>query len=302
MAVEARIPLTQAAERGRLGLHPGARRTRAITVLLAQIWRVLYPIMLVAACIYLLAPTFVAVLASVSETAFLTFPPQGLSGKWYANFLEREDFVGSLFFSIGLAVVVALLAVLIALALSRAIRHRSGVGRSSLTSLSLLPLILPTIVYGPALLLWAARIGLNQSYTGALLTLGAAHLILALPFALQSILVGYDGLDPALEEAAMIMGARPRSVFRYITLPLLMPSIVAGATFAFLVSFDEPIVALFLSRADLITLPVQIFTYLRFKPDPTIAAIATVMIALSLIAVLIADRLVGLGKMMGLGK
>jgi ABC-type spermidine/putrescine transport system permease subunit II len=145
--------------------------------------------------------------------------------------------------------VVALLAVIIAVALSRVIGRRTGLGRSSLTSLSYLPLILPTIVYGPALLLWAARIDLNQSYMGALITLGAAHLILALPFALQSILVGYEGLDPALEEAAMIMGARPRAVFRHVTLPLLMPSIVAGGTFAFLVSFDEPIVALFLSRA-----------------------------------------------------
>jgi putative spermidine/putrescine transport system permease protein len=302
MAVEAHPALAPVAETGRLGFTPTARRTRALAVALSRLWRPLFPLMLFVACAYLLAPTLVAVLASVSETAFLTFPPQGLSGKWYANFFARDDFVGSLFFSLGLATVVALLSVVVGVVFAVAIGRRAGRGRSSVTSLSLLPLILPTIVYGPALLLWAARIDLNQSYTGALLTLGAAHLILAFPFALQSILVGYEGLDPALEEAAMIMGARPRSVFRHVTLPLLMPSIVAGGTFAFLVSFDEPIVALFFSRADLITLPVQIFTYLRFKPDPTVAAIATVMIVLSLVAVLIADRLVGLGKMMGLGK
>lgn len=287
---------------GRLGFSPATRRMRALTIGLSRVWRPLFPLLLIAACVYLLAPTVVAVLASVSETAFLTFPPRGVSGKWYANFFEREDFVGSLLFSLGLATVVALLAVIIGVVIAVAIGRRSGFGRTSLTSLSLLPLILPTIVYGPALLLWAARIDLTESYSGALLTLGAAHLILSLPFALQSILVGYEGLDPALEEAAMIMGARPRSVFRYVTLPLLMPGIVAGGTFAFLVSFDEPIVALFFSRADLITLPVQIFTYLRFKPDPTVAAIATVMVVLSLVAVLIADRLVGLGKMMGLGR
>jgi putative spermidine/putrescine transport system permease protein len=185
---------------------------------------------------------------------------------------------------------------------SAAIGRRPGLWCTSLTSLSYLPLILPTIVYGPALLLWAVRIHLNTSYTGALITLTAVHLILALPFALQSILVTYDGLDPALAEAAMICGTRPRDVFRHITLPLLMPGIIAGGTFAFLTSFDEPIVALFLSRSELVTLPVQIYTYLRFKPDPTIAAIATVMIVLSLVAVLLADRLVGLGRMMGLSR
>ncbi|MFN8591861.1 MAG: ABC transporter permease [Thermomicrobiales bacterium] len=302
MAAESQVAGLQVAGSDRLAFSARAQRTRAVSVALSRIWRLLFPLVLIAACIYLLAPTVVAVLASVSETAYLTFPPHGVSGKWYGNFLERDDFVGSLFFSLGLAIVVALLAVVVAVALARIIGRRRGIGRSSLTSMAYLPLILPTIVYGPALLLFAARIGLNADYGGALLTLGAAHLILALPFAIQSVLVGYEGLDPALEEAAMSMGAKPRSVFRHVTLPLLMPSIVAGGTFAFLTSFDEPIVALFLSRADMITLPVQIFTYLRFKPDPTVAAIATVMIVLSLIAVLIADRLVGLGKMMGLGK
>jgi putative spermidine/putrescine transport system permease protein len=130
--------------------------------------------------------------------------------------------------------------------------------------------------------------------------LGAAHLILALPFALQSIIVGYERLDPALEEAGLVMGARPSTVFRLVTLPLLMPTIVAGATFSFLISFDEPVVALFFTRADFITLPVRIFQYLRYKPDPTVAAIATVMTLISMTLVVVADRFVGLDKLMGL--
>jgi putative spermidine/putrescine transport system permease protein len=266
------------------------------------LWRLLLPLLLVLGAFYLLAPTIVVMLASVSDTAFLTFPPRGLSVRWYENFLARDEFLDSLVFSLWLAVFVALVSVLLGIAFALLIGRRSGIGRSSLTSISYLPLILPTIVYGPALLLWAARIELTLSYAGSLLTLAAAHLILAFPFALQSIVVGYEGLDLSLEEAAMIAGARPVHVIRYVTVPLLMPSLIAGATFSFLVSFDEPIVALFFSRADMITLPVQILTYLRFKPDPTIAAIATVMIVFSLVAVLIADRLVGLGKMMGLSR
>src|SRR5262245_20921346 len=102
MAVEAGAPYAPTAETGRLGFSTGARRTRVASLLLVRVWRIAYPIVLIIACVYLLAPTFVAVLASISETAFLTFPPQGISGKWYANFFDRDDFVGSLFFSIGL--------------------------------------------------------------------------------------------------------------------------------------------------------------------------------------------------------
>jgi putative spermidine/putrescine transport system permease protein len=286
----------------RVAFTSGATVRRTIRLALARIWRLAFPLVLVLVCVYLLAPTIVAVFASFSETAFLTFPPQGVSLKWYEAFFSRQDFVHSLLLSLGLGAVVAVSSVLLAIGLTIAIGRRTGLGRTSLTSLSYLPLILPTIVFGPALLLWATKIHLNNSYLGALLTLAAAHLILALPFALQSILVSYDSLDPTLEEAAMICGAKPTRVFRHVTLPLLMPGIVAGGTFSFLISFDEPVVALFLSRGDLVTLPVQIYTYLRFKPDPTIAAIATVMIVFSLVAVLIADRLVGLGRMMGLDR
>ena len=278
--------------RTRIPMNRVARLRRAINRVLISLWRPLYPIVLVIVCVYLIVPTLVIIIASISNTSYVTFPPQGVTLKWYGNFFSREGFVDSLLLSTGLATAVAIAAVLVAIVISVMVGRRTGRLQSMVISMGYLPLLLPTIVFGPALLIWVARFWLTYSFWGTVVTLGMAHLILALPFALQSIVVGYERLDPAYEEAALIMGARPVTVFRHITLPLLMPTIIAGATFSFLISFDEPVVALFFTRVDVVTLPVRIFQYLRFKQDPTIAAIASVMILVSMILVVITDRLV----------
>ncbi len=278
----------------------GAQMRWAINRALLLVWRPFFRLFMVGVCAYLIVPTIVVVLASVSDTSYVTFPPQGLTLKWFGNFFSRPGFLQSLALSASLATVIAILAVVVSVLLSILFGRKASSFQAMAVSLAYMPLLLPTIVYGPALLLWASKLKLVQSFWGTALTLGAAHLVLALPFALQSILVGYERLDPAYEEAALVMGARPGRAFRDVTLPLLMPAIIAGATFSFLISFDEPVVALFFTRIDFITLPVQIFQYLRYKPDPTIAAIATVMIVVSMGLVVIADRFIGLGRLMGL--
>jgi putative spermidine/putrescine transport system permease protein len=242
----------------------------------------------------------VIILASVSESSSVTFPPEGITFRWYLNFFNRPGLLESMLISILMGIVVAVLAVAVAVFLSVRFGRRMGVVQSLVVSMAYLPLILPAIVYGPALLIWTSKFGATRSFWATAVTLGAAYLVLVLPFALQSILVGYERLDASYEEAALIMGARPLTVFRFITLPLLMPAIIAGSTFCFLISFDEPVIALFFTRVDFVTLPVRIFQYLRFKQDPTIAAIATIMIIVSMLLVVIADRFVGLGKLMGL--
>jgi putative spermidine/putrescine transport system permease protein len=277
-----------------------ARLRRQINKVLIAIWRVLYPVMLVIGCLYLILPSVVVILASISETSYVTFPPKGISLKWYGNFFTREGFIQSFMLSVVLALAVAVLAVAVSVILSVMVGRRARGIQSWAVTMAYLPLLLPTIVYGPALLIWMSHFNILDAFWSTMLTLGAAHLILALPFALQSIMVGYDRLDPTYEEAALVMGARPPAVFRFITLPLMMATIIAGATFSFLISFDEPVVALFFTRVDFITLPVRIFQYLRYNPDPTIAAIATITTLVSMILVVVADRLVGLGKLMGL--
>ena len=256
----------------------------------------------VVACVslYLLLPTLVVALASVSPSAMLRFPPEGFSLRWYGNFLGRDDFIESFVLSLAVALVAALAATALAVVVATGLRHAGGRGRQAVAAMALFPIILPTIVYGPALLMLSGRLGITQSTWLTLLVVTGAHLVLALPFAVQICFTNYDALDPALEEAGRIAGARQSRVLRRIVVPLLLPGILASLMFAFLISFDEPVVSLFLSRHDVVTLPVRIFTYLRFRPDPTIAAISTVVSVLALAAMIVVDRLVGLDRILGL--
>jgi putative spermidine/putrescine transport system permease protein len=250
--------------------------------------------------VYLLVPTIVVAMASISPSSMLTFPPSGFSLKWYANFLTREEFVSSILISLGLATSVGLFATMLAILVAIAIQRYALAVRRAIVGAALTPLILPTIVFGPALLMLAADLQFTQSMVSTLIVLGGAHLILTLPFAIQICVADYAGLDRAYEEAGAISGASRRSVFLRIVVPLMVPSILASLMFCFLTSFDEPVAALFLSRHDLVTLPVRIFTYLRFRPDPTIAAISTVASVMALAAILVIDRLIGLDRVFGL--
>ncbi len=262
--------------------------------------RIAYLTVVVAVTIYLLIPTLVVALASISPTAMLTFPPEGFSLKWYANFLARDEFVDSFTISMALAVATALASTTLAVLAAIAIQDYAPGLRRALVGAALIPLVLPTIVFGPALLMLAGTLGLTQSMAWTLVVLGGAHLVLTLPFAMQISFTDYAGLDRAYEEAGAIAGASKFRILRRVIVPLMVPSILASLMFCFLVSFDEPVVSLFLSRHDVVTLPVRIFTYLRFRPDPTIAAISTVASAIAFLAIVAADRLVGLDRVFGL--
>lgn len=267
-----------------------------------QLWRAGYLGLVALGCAYLIAPTIVVALASVSPTASLRFPPEGFSLTWYANFFSRPEFMASLRLSLGLALVVATVSTALAVTLVVALRRTPPLAAGATTAAVLLPAVLPTIVLGPAVLIFGAETGIARPLPGALFLLGGAHVALTLPFAYQAIASGYAALPATLEEAAEAAGASRRRILLRVIAPILLPGIVAAMTFAFLVSFDEPVVALFVTRHDMITLPAQVFTYLRFRADPTIAALSTMMSLVSLLAMWAADRSVGLDRIMGLAR
>jgi putative spermidine/putrescine transport system permease protein len=123
-----------------------------------------------------------------------------------------------------------------------------------------------------------------------------AHVVVAFPYVIRTVSASLVGFDRALEEAGASLGAAPLTVFRTITLPLLKPGIMAGAIFAYVTSFDELVMTLFLAGPRLTTLPVQIFNYLEYTSDPTIAAISVVLVAITTGAVLITERIVGFSQ------
>ena len=246
----------------------------------------------VAILAFMTVPTAVVIAVSFNPTAILSFPPAGVSLRWYANVLTYPQFqraaVNSLVVT-GVAVAVALpIGTLAALALARG-RLR---GRSLWAAVLLSPLVVPGVAAGLGFLILAAALGLLRSRS----VLIAAHVALVLPFVVRSVWVSVRNLDPALERAAASLGATPWRAFRRVTLPLLRPGLFAGLLFAIVVSLNEFVVSLFISNRVTEILPVAMFTYVVNYTDPTIAALSSLFIAATFLVVWLADRYLNLGR------
>lgn len=255
--------------------------------------RILIGFLCAVVLLFLMAPLAVVAATSFNGGAVMFFPPRDLSLKWYHEIFAYPEFIDSLYTSLLLAcmvtVVSCIVSVMVALAFVR-YRYR---GIQVLEALVLSPLILPAVILGLALLISSAAVGLRASFEVLVL----AHCVIATPFATRAIVASLSGLDPRLEEAARNLGASPFQAFRRITLPLLRPGIAAGAIFAFIASFDELVVTLFIADPASTTLPVRIYTYVQFSNDPMIAAISTALIVISFIALVALDRLIGLRRL-----
>src|SRR5204862_3122502 len=176
------------------------------------------------------------------------------------------------------------------------VRHPLA-ARTAWTAVLLAPVVVPGVAAGLGFLILAAGFGLITSRW----LLIVVHTILVLPFVIRSIAVSVANLDPALERAAASLGARPVRVFWRVTLPLLRPGLAAAALFAVIVSVNEFVVSLFVSTRVTEILPVAMFTYVVNYTDPTMAALSTLFIGATLIAVLLTDRLLGLSRILHIG-
>ena len=239
--------------------------------------------------LYLLAPILIVVPVSFSAAAFVVFPPRGLSFRWYANFLNSRELTEALWLSIRLAVTVTLAATVIGTLAALALTRYRLPGREAIRTFLMAPIVLPGVVLGIALLIFLNRTPLAQTFGG----LFGAHLVVALPYVVRTVTATLEGFDRTVEEAAASLGAPPLAAFWTITLPLIKPGVIAGAMFAFITSFDELVVSLFLTGPRLSTLPVQIYNYIEFASDPTIAAISVLLIVFTTAVVLLVERVVG---------
>ena len=225
----------------------------------------------------ILSPIIVVIAVSFDDTGLYQFPPRQLSLKWFESFFASRPYFTSFVqvsLPIGLMVAAAgtLLGTLIAIGLSRF----RFFGRNAAEMLFMSPLFIPEVLFAAALYLSYASLGVRSS----LLSIAVGHLVIALPFVIRSVTAGLVGIDPRLEEAARNLGASRIRAFLSATLPLLQSSVVSGAVFAFIVSFSDINLALFLSGPGTTTLPVHIFSQLQFRDDPTIAAASSLQILL----------------------
>jgi putative spermidine/putrescine transport system permease protein len=247
---------------------------------------VLWVLVAIILC-YLIFPVFVVVPVSFSSAKYLQFPPPGWSLQWYQNYLERPGWVPATFVSIRVAVITTILATTLGTAASLALVRGRFPGKSAINSFIVSPLVVPGIIVAIGIYFFYAQVRL----VGNPLGLALAHTALALPFVVTNVTATLHGFDERLEYAAMNLGANRWQTFWRVTLPLIRPGVFAGALFAFITSFDELIVALFVSGTGAVTLPRKMWDSLRQEIDPTIAAVSTVLIAISVILLFAVEML-----------
>lgn len=233
---------------------------------------------------FLVFPLVVVVPESFSPSAILQFPPAGLSLRWYRDFFGDSSWLESLWLSIRLGLAVAGLATLLGLSAAVALVRFVRFGKRPVRALALSPLIAPVIVTAIALFDVMTRLDLVGSFLGLLL----CHTVLALPFPFFILENALKSVDPNLEDAAVTLGANRLRAFRKVTVPLILPSLLGAALFAFLASWDEVVIVLFVGGALLQTLPVQMFQFLTTEVRPTIAAASTMLIAALVLTLLLA--------------
>jgi putative spermidine/putrescine transport system permease protein len=248
--------------------------------LLLKLQRICLSVVAGAVLLYLMLPSIIVVVMSFSTSPYLEFPPQHYGLIWYRNFFTSREWLAALGVSLRAALATMCLATFFGAMFARVLASRkSGPGWSLLRGLLLAPVIVPTALTGAGLFMLFAPLGLVNTLTGIVI----AHLALALPFVIFSVSAGIEACDPDLERVAQTLGATPAMAFWTVTLPQIRLSLLAGAVFAFIVSFDESVIALFLTRGANATLPQKMFEHLNEELDPTIAAVAGLFIGLTTI-------------------
>lgn len=240
--------------------------------------------------VFLLAPLLVVVVISFSSNPFLSFPPEGFTLDWYRTLPEKTVFVSGLKVSLITASVVTAIVLAMGVPAALAISRYTFRGKEFIASLFLSPLIVPTIVLALGVLLILGPIGWSNTYQGIIL----GHLSITVPYVMRTTLISLQTSDTSCVDAARILGASGWTAFRRITLPIIAPGIIAGAVMAFIVSFDEAVISLFVAQSGLRTLPVEVLTYVENQADASVAALSVCLILLSIVVVVVVERLMGL--------
>jgi ABC-type spermidine/putrescine transport system permease subunit II len=239
------------------------------------------------AALFLALPLFVVVPVSFSSAEYLQFPPPGLSLQWYQRYLTNPRWLDATVLSFAIALIVVAASVLIGAFGAIAFARSRTWLRMFFAAACLAPMILPNMIVALGLFFTFAQLHL----VGTVLGLVLAHSLLAVPFVFLSVGAGLREIDGHLERAAAVLGARPPRVFARITVPLLRPFLLTGALFAFIVSFDEIVCALFLTSVSVRTLPKMMWENIVMFVDPTISAVAVLLIALSSFLMLMSQKL-----------
>ena len=243
---------------------------------------------------FMLAPLVVVCVVAFTPANTLTLPTTEFSLRWFRAVFEHSDFMQSFWNSLWLALASATIATLLAVPAGLAITRYAFPGRDFLNALFLSPLIIPHLVLGVALLRMFALVG----GTGSFGFLIFAHALIVTPYTLRLVVAALVGFDRSAEQAELSLGASQATVFRRITLPMILPGVTGGWLLAFINSFDEVTMSIFVTSPSTVTLPVRMYMYATESIDPLMAAVSALMVAVTAVAMIVLDRLYGLDRVL----
>jgi putative spermidine/putrescine transport system permease protein len=241
----------------------------------------------------MMLPVVISLPVAITSSTLVSFPPSGLSFRWFAAIARDEILLRSILRSFGLAAISASLAVAISLPCTFAVERGRLRFRTAIETLITAPRMIPQIVLVLALLIYYEWIGLAETFTG----LVVAHLVIGVPFAFRTILVNVAGLDRRLEWSSAILGASKARTFQKIILPQLKTILIAAFIFTFVISFNNVTLALFLSAIGERTLPVEMFNRMYVGGmTPIVPAVSFVLALIGIVAFILLDRTIGVFK------
>lgn len=234
---------------------------------------------------FLTAPSLIIIPMSFSDSAFLQFPPPEWSLRWYRAYFGSVEWRDATMVSLKAALLTTLLATPVGTAAAYSLHAGQFRLAGAIQALLAVPLIVPVILIGIGAFFLYARLGINNTIAGLVM----AHAVLAIPLVTITVLSGLKGYDMNQELVARSLGASRLRAFLFITVPQIRFSIVSGALFAFITSFDEAVVSFFISGGETSTLTRRMFSALRDQIDPTIAAVSTCLIVLTVLLIVLAQ-------------
>jgi putative spermidine/putrescine transport system permease protein len=239
-----------------------------------RLWRVALLLICAMVLLFLISPIIAIIPLSFNSEPYFTYPMPGLSMKWYEDFFTDPRWLDALKSSLIIAIAATALSMVLGTLAALGLARSSFPYRAWVMAFLISPMIVPVVITAVGMYFFFANLGLNNTYFGIIL----AHTALATPFVVITVTATLIGFDQSLIRAGASLGASPMIVFRKITFPLILPGMISGALFAFITSFDEVVVVLFIASPDQRTLPKQMFSGIREQISPTITAAATMLV------------------------
>lgn len=257
-----------------------------------RLWDIGYKLLCGSIYFFLIIPILVIIPLSFNAQPYFTFTPEmltlnpeGFSLRWYHDMFENEEWLNAIRNSLYIGVFATLLATTLGTIAALGLSKSNMPARNFIMIIMLSPMIVPVIITAAGMYFFFTSIGLGQTFLGLIL----AHAVLGTPFVVITVTATLSGFDRSLMRASASMGASPTRTFFSVVVPLIAPGVISGALFAFITSFDEVVAVLFLSGADQRTVPRQMWSGIREQISPTILAVATLLIVLSVFLLIVLE-------------